>query len=129
MSNFRRKNPSRDLSANKVMARFDWGTHCAVLYLTTLKEESSINSEYYINLLDVFNNDLKKSRPHLATNKELFCQDDAGVTKYGAALVNLMECVSICFLRLGCSPALNSHWIPFFKLEEIFQQKEILLKW
>ena len=44
-----------------------------------LQKGRTINGEYYTNLLDRFNEDLKKKRLHLAKEKALFHQDIARV--------------------------------------------------
>ena len=52
------------LSANKVMATVFWDAR-GVIHIDYLQKGRTINGEYYTNLLDRFNEDLKKKRPHL----------------------------------------------------------------
>ena len=59
------------LSANKVMATVFWDVS-GVIHIDYLQKGRTINGEYYTNLLDRFNEDLKKKRPHLAKKKVLF---------------------------------------------------------
>ena len=66
------------LSANKVMATVFWDTR-GVIHINYLQKGRTINGEYYTNLLDRFNEDLKTKRPHLAKKKVLFHQDNARV--------------------------------------------------
>ena len=66
------------LSANKVMATVFWDAR-GVIHIDYLQKGRTINGEYYTNLLDRFNEDLKKKRPHLAKKKVLFHQDNARV--------------------------------------------------
>ena len=66
------------LSANKVMATVFWDAR-GVIHIDHLKKGRIINAEYYTNLLDRFNEYLKKKRPHLTKEKVLFHQDNARV--------------------------------------------------
>ena len=58
------------LSANKVMATVFWDAR-GVIRIDYLQKGRTINGEYYTNLLDRVNEDLKK-KPHLAKKKVLF---------------------------------------------------------
>ncbi|QQP49556.1 Uncharacterized protein FKW44_010266, partial [Caligus rogercresseyi] len=64
------------LSANKVMATVFWDAR-GVIHIDYLQKGRTMNGEYYTSLLDRFNEDLKKKRPHLAKKKVLFHQDNA----------------------------------------------------
>ena len=66
------------LSANKVMDTVFWDAR-GVIHIDYLQKRRTINGDYYTNLLDRFNEDLKKKRPHLAKKKVLFHQDNARV--------------------------------------------------
>ncbi|QQP52895.1 Putative mariner transposase [Caligus rogercresseyi] len=66
------------LSANKVMATLFWDAR-GVIHIDYLQKGRTMNGEYYTSLLDRFNEDLKKKRPHLAKKKVLFHQDSARV--------------------------------------------------
>ena len=67
-----------DLSANVVMATIFWDAR-GVIHIDYLQKGTTINGEYYTNLLDRFNEDLKKKRPHLAKKKVIFHQGNARV--------------------------------------------------
>ena len=56
------------LSANKVMPTVFWDAR-DVIHIDYLQKGRTINGEYYTNLLQRFNGDLKKKRPHLAKKK------------------------------------------------------------
>ena len=64
------------LSGNKVMATVFWDAR-GVIHIDYLQKARTINGEYYTNLMDRFNEDLKKKRPHLAKIKVIFHQDNA----------------------------------------------------
>ncbi|QQP51432.1 Mariner transposase, partial [Caligus rogercresseyi] len=53
------------LSANKVIATVFWDAR-GVIHIDYLQKGRTMNGEYYTSLLDRFNEDLKKKRPHLA---------------------------------------------------------------
>ena len=59
------------LSANKVMSTVFWDAR-GVIHIDYLQKGRTINGEYYTNLLDRFNEDLKKKLPHLTKKKVLF---------------------------------------------------------
>ncbi|QQP58373.1 Putative mariner transposase [Caligus rogercresseyi] len=50
-----------------------------VIHIDYLQKGRTMNGEYYTSLLDQFNEDLKKKRPHLAKKKVIFHQDNARV--------------------------------------------------
>ncbi|QQP40773.1 Putative mariner transposase [Caligus rogercresseyi] len=66
------------LSANEVMATVFWDAR-GVIHIDYLQKGRTMNGEYYTSLLDRFNEDLKKKRPHLAKKKFIFHQDNARV--------------------------------------------------
>ena len=66
------------LTANKVMVTVFWDAR-AVIHMDYLQKGRTINGEYYTNLLDRFNEDLKEKRPHLAKKKVIFHQYNARV--------------------------------------------------
>ena len=66
------------LSANMVMATVFWDAR-GIIHIDYLQKGRTINGEYYTNLLDRFNEDLKKKRPYLAKKKVIFHQDNARV--------------------------------------------------
>lgn len=66
------------LSANKVMATVFWDAR-GIIHIDYLEKGKTITGEYYSELLDRFDIDLKQKRPHLAKKKVLFHQDNARV--------------------------------------------------
>jgi len=66
------------LSANKVMATVFWDAR-GVIHIDYLEKGKTITGDYYSELLDRFDTDLKQKRPHLAKKKVLFHQDNARV--------------------------------------------------
>ena len=56
------------LSANKVMATVFWDA-CGIIYIDYLQNGKMINGQYYSELLDGFDIDLKQKRPHLFEEK------------------------------------------------------------
>jgi uncharacterized protein YaaR (DUF327 family) len=51
------------------------------IFIDLLEKGQTINSEYYIALLERFTDEIKKKRPHLNKKKVLFHQDNAPVHK------------------------------------------------
>ena len=78
------------LSVNKVMATVFWDAR-GVIHIDYLQKGRTINGEYYTNLLDRFNEDLKKKRPHLAKKKVLFHADNARVHTCVVSLAKFHE--------------------------------------
>jgi histone-lysine N-methyltransferase SETMAR len=76
------------LSANKVMATVFWDAR-GIIHIDYLQKGRTINGEYYANLLDRFDDDLKKNRPHLAKKKVLFHQDNARVHTCAVAMAKI----------------------------------------
>lgn len=66
------------LSANKVMATVFWDVR-GVIHIDYLEKGKTITGEYYAELLERFDTDLKNKRPHLAKKKVLLHQDNARV--------------------------------------------------
>lgn len=63
-------------SAGKVMASVFWDAH-GIIFIDYLEKGRTINSDYYIALLERLNDEIKKKRPHLKKKKVLFHQDNA----------------------------------------------------
>ncbi|XP_033218081.1 uncharacterized protein LOC117173550 [Belonocnema kinseyi] len=66
------------LSANKVMTTVFWDARC-IIHIDYLQMGKIINGQYYSELLDRFDTDLKKKRPHLSKKKVLFHENNARV--------------------------------------------------
>jgi hypothetical protein len=48
-----------------------------IIFIDYLEKGQTINSEYYIALLERLNDEIKKKRPHLKKKKVLFHQENA----------------------------------------------------
>ena len=78
------------LSANIAMATVFWDARGAI-HIDYLQKGITINDEYYTNLLNRFNKDLKKKRLHLAKKKVTFHQDNARVHKCVVSMAKFQE--------------------------------------
>jgi hypothetical protein len=74
-------NPKREKMqrpAGKVMVSVFWDARDIIIFI---EKSQTINSEYYIALLERLNHEIKKKRPHLKKKKVLFHQDNEVVGK------------------------------------------------
>ncbi|KAL1460741.1 hypothetical protein WDU94_012693 [Cyamophila willieti] len=78
------------LSAGKVMATVFWDAR-GVIFVDYLEKGQTINSAYYVTLLDTLNEKLKEKRPHLGKKKVLFHQDNAPVHTSTTSMAKLHE--------------------------------------
>lgn len=72
-------NPKRgktQQSAGKVMASVFWDAH-GIIFIDYLQKGQTINSDYYIALLERLKGEITEKRPHMAKKKVLFHQDNA----------------------------------------------------
>ena len=58
------------------MASVFWDVH-GILFIDYLEKDKTINSDYYIALLDRSSAEIKKKQPHMQTKKVLFHQGNA----------------------------------------------------
>lgn len=72
----RAKRPKTQKSAGKVLASIFWDAH-GIIFIDYLEKGRTINSDYYIELLDRLDAEIKRKRPHMAKKKKLFHQDNA----------------------------------------------------
>lgn len=72
----RPQRPKTQQSAGKVMASVFWDAQ-GILFIDYLQKGQTINSEYYIALLDRLKDEIAKKRPHMQKKKNLFHQDNA----------------------------------------------------
>ena len=86
----RPKRPKTQQSAGKVMASVFWDMH-RILIIDFLPKGQTINSDYYVALLDRLEDAIKKKRPHMAKKKLLFQQDNAPVHKSMKTMVKLND--------------------------------------
>lgn len=77
-------------SAGKVMASVFWDSQ-GIIFIDYLEKGKTINSDYYIALLDRLNEEIAKKRPHLKKKKILFHQDNAPCHKSMKTMAKLNE--------------------------------------
>lgn len=70
------KRPKTQQSAGKVMASVFWDAH-GIIFIDYLEKGKTINSDYYIALLERLKDEIAKKRPQLKKKKVLFHQDNA----------------------------------------------------
>lgn len=78
------------LSANKVMATVFWDAR-GIIHIDYLQKGKTINGEYYANLLDRFNEDLKKNDPIWPRKKLFFIKIMHGCTRVQSQWQNSMN--------------------------------------
>lgn len=86
-------NPKRgktQQSAGKVMASVFWDAH-GIIFIDYLQKGQTINSDYYIALLDRLKKEIVTKRPHLKKKKVLFHQDNAPCHKSMKTMIKLNE--------------------------------------
>lgn len=79
------------LSANKVMASVFWDAK-GVIMVDYLQKGTTINSDYYCELLRRLREELKVKRPGLLTKKVLFHQDNARVHTSLKSMAEIHNC-------------------------------------
>lgn len=84
----RPKRPRTQQSAGKVMASVFWDTH-GILLIDFLKKGQTMDSDYYVAVLDRLDNAIQQKRPHTANTKHLFHQDNAPIHKSMKSKVKL----------------------------------------
>ena len=67
------KRPNIHQLADKVMASVFWDAY-GIFFIVYLKKGKTINSDYYMALLDRLSAEIKKKRPHMQKKKVLFHQ-------------------------------------------------------
>ena len=72
------------------MASVFWDMH-GILLIEFLPEGQTINSDYYIALLDRLEDAIEGKKLHMATKKSLFRQDNASVHKSMKTMVKLND--------------------------------------
>lgn len=86
-------NPKRgktQQSAGKVMASVFWDAH-GIIFIDYLQKGQTINSDYYIALLERLKIKIAEKRPHLAKKKVLFHQDNAPCHKSMKTMAKMHE--------------------------------------
>ena len=100
------------------MASIFWDAHC-ILFIDYLEKGKTINSDYYMALLDGLSVEIKKKWPQMQKRKLLFHEDNAPCHKSMKTMVKLNELSFQLLLRLPYSPDLAPHALG----------KEIWLQW
>lgn len=120
----RPKRPKAQQSAGKVMASVFWDVH-GVIFIDNLEKGNTINSEYYIALLERLKAEIAKKPPHMAKKIFLFHQDNAPCHKSIKTMAKLHE-LNFKFLpHPPYSPDLASsdYWL-FAELKKMFAGKK-----
>ncbi|XP_054729345.1 histone-lysine N-methyltransferase SETMAR-like [Anastrepha obliqua] len=66
----RPKRPKTQQSAGKIMASVFWDAH-GIIFIDYLHKGQTINSDYYIALLERLKDEIAKKRPHMASHKSM----------------------------------------------------------
>ena len=105
------------------MASVFWDMH-GILLIDFLSKGQTINSDYYIALLDRLEDAIKKKRPHMAKKKSLRQQNNAPVHKRMKTMVKLNDLRFKLLPHPPYSPDLaSSHFYLFADLKNILQGK------
>ena len=73
------KRPKTQQWPGKYMVSIFWDAH-GILFSDYLEKGKTINSDYYMELLDRMSAEIKKKRPHMQKKKVLFHQYNARAT-------------------------------------------------
>ena len=119
----RSKRPKTQQLAGKVMATVFWDTH-GILFIDYLEKGETINSYYYMVLLDLLSAEIKKKRPRMQKEKVLFHQGNAPCHKSIKTMVNLNE----LSFELLPSPTIFSRSGPQRLLALCWPEKNALVK-
>ena len=92
-------------SAGKVLASVFWDTH-GIIFIDYLKKGKTINSDYYVALLERLKDEIAEKRPHLKKKKVLFHQDNAPCHKSMKSMAKLQELGFELLPHPPCSPDL-----------------------
>ena len=76
--------------SGKVMASVFWDAH-GILFIDYLEKGKTINSDYYMALLDWLNAEIKKKRPYMQKRKVLFHQANVPCQKQWMNVLRLKE--------------------------------------
>lgn len=122
----RPKRPKTQQSAGKVMASVFWDSH-GILFIDYLKKGQTINSDYYIALLDRLSDEIKRKRPHMAKKKTLFHQDNAPIHKSMKTMAKLHDLHYQLLPHPPYSPDLApSDYYLFANLKKMLQGKKFM---
>ena len=96
------------------------------LFINYLEKGKTINSDYYIALLDRSSAEIRRKRPHMQMEKVLFHQDNAPCHKSMKTMVKLNELSFELLPHPPYSPDLapSDYWL-FAVLKEMLQGKRL----
>ena len=103
------------------MASVFWDAH-GILFIDYFEKGKTINSDYYVALLDGLNAEIKKKRPHMQKKILLFHQDNAPCHKSMKTMVILNELSFKLLRHPPYSPDLapSNYWL-FVDLKKMLQ--------
>ena len=99
------KRPKTQQLAGKVMASVFWDAH-GTLFIDYFEKGKTINSDYYIALLNRLSTEIKKKLPNMQKKKVLFHKDNAPCHNSMKTMVKLNELSFELFLHPPYSPDL-----------------------
>lgn len=119
----RPKRPKTQTSAGKVMASVFWDSH-GILFIDYVEKGKTINSEYYMALLERLKAEIDAKRPHMKKKKILFHQDNAPCHKSMKTMVKMNELHFELLPHPPYSPDLapSDYWL-FSDLKRMLQGK------
>ena len=127
----RPKRPKPQQWAGKVMASVFWDAH-GIVFIDYLEKSKTINSDYYIALLDRLSAETKKKRPHMEKKKVLFHQDNSPCHKAMKTMAKLNELSFELLPHQSYSPDLtpSDYWL-FADLKKFSRERNLarLKKW
>ena len=117
------KPPKTRLWAGKVMVSIFWDAH-GILFIDYLEKGKTVNSDYYMALLDQLRAESKKRWHHMQKKKVLFHQDNASCHNSMKTMVRWNELSFELLHHLPYSPDLapSDYWL-FAVLKKILQGK------
>ena len=117
------KQVKSERSAKKIMASIFWDAK-GVLLIDYLEKGKTINSEYYCNLLDQLDKNIREKRPGLQKKTIIFHQDNARVHTSFLTMVKLNELKYELFEHPPYSPDLApSDYYLFRNLKQFLRGK------
>ncbi|KAL7726109.1 hypothetical protein ACLKA6_010156 [Drosophila palustris] len=124
----RPKRPKTQQLAGKVMASVFWDAH-GIIFIDYLQKGQTINSDYYMALLERLKDEIAKKRPHMAKKKVLFHQDNAPCHKSMKTMAKLNELGFELLPHPPYSPDLapSDYWL-FADLKKMLRARALPLR-
>lgn len=119
----RPKRPKTQQLAGKVMASVFWDAN-GIIFIDYLEKGKTINSDYYMVLLDRLKAEIAKKRPHMKKKKVIFHQDNAPCHKSIKTMTKFNELGFQLLPHPPYSPDLapSDYWL-FADLKKMLQGK------